>query len=301
MNNLTPDTAAENRVSSEAGDRPGVDSDWNGFELRISDSLFLVHDPSVEVGKTMGMAKGLFLRCKGYLCAGESAGLGLPVWKTRFRTFFPALVCIKKTSGRTIEMIMSLERGLAWEIAGMPIPGFFTQALECLVAVYAKNTRHQKRMLALRDMIISLLSVRSKMVQVPGRGLCRVILKADPAGLLVRVDGSALRGRGRLIVLNEFEGRIFTRLTDRGQAWEGADVPGWRLAGSGVCLESPSLGIEVTISQEGEKTIRSGELFCGREVANSLNWAGIAVMAPAGRIAYHVGIRERKSFSENFR
>lgn len=295
MNSLTPEAVAENRVSSEADDRPGNDFDWNGLELRISESLSLVHDPSVEEGKTTGMAKGLFLRSKGYLCAGESAGLGLPVWKTRFGTFFPALVCIKKTSGRTVEILFSLERGLAWEIAGMPMPGFFTQALEYLVAVYASNNRHQKRLLALREMIISLLSIRSKMVQVPGRGLCRVILEAGPAGLRVMADGGDLRGRGRLIMLNEFEGRIFTRLTDRGQVWEGSDIPGWRLAGSGVCLESPSLGLEVTISQEREGQIRRGKLFCGREVANSLNWAGIAVMAPDGRrIAYRVGIRERK-------
>ena len=174
------------------------------------------------------------------------------------------------------------------------MPGFFTQALECLVAVYVKNNRYQKGMLALREMIFSFLSVRSEMMQVHGRGLCRVMLEADSGGLLVRADGSALGDTGRLIMLNEFEGRSFTRLTDRGQVWDGSNIPGWRLAGSGVCLESPSLGVEVSVSQEGNGTARSGKLFCGREVANNLNWAGIAVMAPAGGdIAYRVGIRER--------
>lgn len=292
MNSLPSDRAVENQIRLPGCDQPGECLDSDGLELRISANVSLVHDLSVEEGKTRGMAKGLFLHCNGRVCAGESAGFGVPVWNTRFKTFFPSLVCIKKTSACTIEMHMSLDRALSWDVAGLSMPVFFTQALEQLVAVYMK-TDQQKRMLALREILFSLFSVRSKMVQVPGAGICRVTLEASPEGLLIRADGSKLRGRGRLIMLNEVAGQFFTRLKNGEKMWEGSDIPGWISAGRSVCLESPFLGLAVSISRDEEESLRHGEMFCGREVANGLNWAGFAVTAPTGMIAYRVGIRER--------
>jgi hypothetical protein len=265
----------------------------DSIALRISDSLFLVHDPLVSQGKTRGMAKGLFLRCRGNTCAGESAGIGLPVWKTASRTFFPRLVSIKRVSDRVVVMHYRMERALAWKAAGLPMPDCFTRWLEQLTAVYMKTPIHQKRMLALREIAFSLLAVKSRMVPVVGRGDCRVVLAADAGGVMIRSD-SNLRGKGRLIMLNEFEGRPFTRLAVGGRKWEGAEIPGWLPVEKDAGFQSPLLGVEVSISLDADEINRDAQLFCGREVASGLNWAGIAVVAGAGTIAYRVCIREQK-------
>lgn len=257
-------------------------------ELVISEGLSLMYDQTAGQGKTRDMAKGLLLRSGTVLCAGESAGLGLPVLKTSSRTVFPSLASLKPVGTTILEMEFRMDRVVVWHAGRKTMPDWVGHAMERLVDAYMKKPFLQHRLLRLRDRVFAPFAVHSAMAAGDCRGHCLVTCEAIPRGLSVSVDASRLQGPGQLIVLNEVDGESFNRLRDTGRVWLGTDMPAWQAATFDAMLESPSLGVGISL-EPGEHEDPSGlSLFGGREVAQGLNWAGLAVTGRRPVLSYRV-------------
>jgi hypothetical protein len=264
------------------------------FDLMVSDEITLTHDPSVQEGKTKGMAKGLFLNCRGEMCTGESAGLGLPVWKTRQQTYFPTLLSVKSIGTSTIQKDYRIDRMLAWHIAGKKAPAWFHRAMEALVDEYMKRPTLQQRMLRLRDNLLSSYSVYSMMVPSTERGFCRVFYEAAPQGLIVQVDGSALHGQGQMILLNELDGRTFNQLRVGDQIWTDEEIPAWRAVSYDAVLESTTLDLGISLSPGWYGDLSGSRLFSGREVASGLNWSGLDLVSQQQILTYQINFHTHR-------
>lgn len=262
--------------------------DW--FELPISETIRLIHAVGVDEGKTKNMAKGLFLCSKGKICAGESAGIGLPVWKTDRQTVFPSL-SITQTIGETAIMkIFCMNRVLMWHVAGKKAPVWLNRIMEYLVNQYMKKAALQHTLLMFRDMIFNCFNIHSTMIQGADLGYCRVIYETTRQGLIVKVDGSGLLGRGELIMLNEFDGRSFDLLRTGDFICQGAEIPAWQAVPFDATLESSFLDIAVSVSFTTPEDRACCTVFCGREVALELDWAGLAIASPRKILTYQVAI-----------
>ena len=264
-----------------------TDTDKNqeeGLELVLTEELSLIHAPWVKEGKTRGMAKGLFLSCSGRMCTGESAGFGLPVWKTTQQTYFPSLASIKSIGNTIIEKKFRMDRVLIWRLAGRKLPDWVSSAIEHLVNVYMKRPALQNSLLRLRDIVLKAFAIKSIMMPGSDQGVCRVVYEATSQGLHVRVEGRSLQGRGQLIVLNEVDGRSFTRLRIGDRILRDAEIPSWQAVDFGAVLESPSLNLGISLSSGRDRC----PVFCGREVSLGLDWAGFAVMSKEPVVEYQV-------------
>jgi hypothetical protein len=278
--------------------RPGKDNSPNDLyprtgrcELMVSDDLILLHDPAVQEGKTRDMAKGLFLCCRGESCAGESAGLGLPVWKTRNQTFFPTLVSMEYIRPTTIRKDFCMDRVIKWRRSGKEAPVWFPRAMEILVDWYMRRPAIQQRMLRLRDRLLSACRLESAMVQGAAQGFCRVHYNAEPQGMVIQVDGSSLHGQGKLIMLNEVDGVSFNRVVMDDLVWTDGEIPAWREACFETILESTRHGVGFSLSPGLNGDSTGAALYCGREVAAGLNWSGLAFISGQQVLAYRINFR----------
>jgi len=260
----------------------------NRLEIRISPELSLLHDPCRHEGKTSGMGKGMFPAFRGVACAGESAGVGLPVLKTKARTFFPSLSSARKAGPSVIEKTFRMDRVIVWYLGKSRIPEWFGWMAEHVVEQYMKRARLQHGLLGLREAVFPLLRIRSEMATEEDRGRCLSRYEACDGGVRVSIDAASLEGRGRLIVLNECDGRRFTRVRMGERLCEGSRIPAWDETTFDAVFESPSLGIGLSLSPgEGEAADRYA-VFCGREVGAGLNWAGLAIECPMPAFSYRV-------------
>jgi len=252
--------------------------------------ISLVHDPETGQGKTAHMGKGLFLCFQGRLCSRGAAGFGLPVFKKHRQTFFPTLESLKCTDNRSANLTFSLNRALFWYIAGKKAPRFLTTLSEHLVHAFMKHTAFQRGMLKMRDRIFTRLGVEGRMLTVRGVGACRVSFTIARPDIHIRADGVFLREKGRLIMLNEVDGESFDHLHSGGRVLQGSRIPAWKRTGPDTEITSPRLGLSVSISPEGPG-VEHARLFCGRETALGLNWAGLAVTTGLPELAYRLHIR----------
>jgi len=253
---------------------PGIN---DRLELVISEGLSLLHDPSVGEGKTRDMAKGLFVCYRERLCAGESAGLGLPVWKTAHQTIFPTLASISAIGQTAIEKKYRMDRVIVWHVAGKKAPASISTAIELLVNEYMKRPILQHRLLKFRTIIIKLFALHSVMEQRDNRGYCSVTYKTAPQGLSVQVDGRSIKGQGQLIVLNEVDGLSFNCLMTGKQIWRDSEIPAWQAVPFNTVLESPSMCLGISIAPGENDSHFEYRLYCGRETALGLDWAGLAI------------------------
>lgn len=258
------------------------------YALKISDDIALIHDVSVHAGKTRAMAKGLFLCCQGRLCAGESAGIGLPVWKIRCQTFFPSLESVRAINANAIEKVFRMDRALVWYVAGKRAPAWFSRLLERLVDVFMRLPSLQYRLLSLRDLVMKHLSLQSVMEQGPMVGICRVVYEAEPQGLAIKVTGSSIMGAGQLIMLNEVDGMTFDRLRIGEQVVQAGDIPAWKETLPDTRLESTVLDIGLSLAPLTGDSPSSYRVFCGRELAHGLDWSGLAIMPVKKDCTYHL-------------
>jgi hypothetical protein len=266
--------------------------------LELGPGLSLVHDPGVHQGKTRGMDKGLFLSAGGRLCAGESAGIGLPVLKTGSRTVFPVCIRVEPRDARSLEKVFSLERTLQWQAAGVNAPHLVARVFERLADVFMKAPALQQPLLAVRDTLFRLFRMSSSMVAARPEGCCRVLYQASPQGLLVRVDGTSLEGKGTVILLNEVEGRAFNRLRTGGTLLEGRDIPAWQRASFACSLESGTLGLGLSLAPGPGHAPEDFRLSCGREQGRMLDWAGIALTCPKPVFSYRVLFARERTGAE---
>jgi hypothetical protein len=267
----------------------------DSIELKISDNISLIHDVSVHCGKTTDMAKGLFLCCKGRLCAGESAGFGLPVWKTRHQTIFPTLFSANVISETAIEKVFQMDRVLVWHIVGRKTPAWFSHLVERLVEGFMKMPAIQHRLLKLRTIVMSCLDIRSSMEPGPDRGLCRVVYEATPEGFIVKIDGRSIMGQGRLLMLNEVDGSTFDQLTTNDHSLQDLEIPAWKKVSFNTLLASTVLNVGFSLTPGVAEDCSSFHIFCGREVALGLNWAGLAITNPRHTFTYRVNIQTVKT------
>jgi len=265
------------------------------YELKSSDDISLIHDVSVHCGKTADMAKGLFLCCKGRLCAGESAGIGLPVWKTRHQTIFPTLFSAKVISETAMEKVFLMDRVLVWHIAGRKTPAWFSHLVEKLVCGFMKMPAIQHRLLKLRTIVMSCLDIRSSMVHGPDKGLCRVVYEATPKGFIVKIDGRSIMGQGRMLMLNEVDGGTFDRLRTNDHSLHDLEIPAWKKVSFNTLLASTVLNVGFSLTPGVREDCSSFQVFCGREVALGLNWAGLAITNPHHTFTYMVNFQTVKT------
>lgn len=246
-------------------------------EIKISDGLSLAHYPGIHQGKTSGMDKGLFLCWRGRICAGESAGIGLPVWKTGLRTFFPAPSPLKRIGATALQKDFRIDRVLRWRIRGKKAPFWVSLISEYLVGGYMKRPDQQKKLLKARDKVFSSLLISSSMEFGGLKGYCRVIYEAIPEGLLVHADSRGIGGAGKLIVLNEIDGKAFTRFRTGRRLLEGPEIPSWERVSFNTVIESPSLHLAFSISPGSREDPADYDVFCGHELGFGLDWAGLAL------------------------
>jgi hypothetical protein len=263
-------------------------------ELPVRSGISLVHDPGVHQGKTGGMDKGLFLRAGGRLCAGESGGFGLPVLMTRARTIFPACTRVECPDALTMQKTFSMEKALQWHLGEAMAPALFARALERAVDRFMRFPALQQGLLTLRNTLFRLLRVKSSMTAADPAGCCVVTYRASPRGLLVQVDSSPLEGKGAVILLNEVEGSVFTRLRRGSLVLEGKGIPAWQKATFAHCLESPAVGLSVSLAPGPGHEPTLFKLFCGRELGWMLDWAGIALSCTRPVFSYQVLFARKK-------
>jgi hypothetical protein len=267
----------------------------NRIELKISDDISLIHDISVHCGKTTDMAKGLFLYCKGRLCAGESAGMGLPVWKTAHRTIFPTLLSANVINETVMEKVFQMDRVLVWQIACRRMPEWFSILVEKIVEGFMKMPAGQHRLLKLRTIVMSCLGIRSSMEQGSDRGLCRVVYEATTKGLMVKIDGRSIMGKGRLLMLNEVDGGTFDQLKTGDNLLHDTELPAWKKVSFNTILASTDLHVGFSLTPGVTEDWTLFQVFCGREVALGLNWAGLAITNPHHTFIYKVNIQGIKT------
>jgi hypothetical protein len=257
-------------------------------KLQISDQLTLIHDTSQHHGKTAGMAKGLFLCYQDVLYAGESAGFGVPVWKTSRQTYFPTLVTARWQERNVFEMVFRLDRLVRWQVLGIPMPGSFSAALEKITRTYMQRPEQQKFLLRVRNALFGMLQMKSSMKCDSDQGDCLVTYEAQTEKLLIAVDGRSLRGEGELIMLNEVAGRPFTRLRIGESVQDGHDIPAWQPCPRTATLENPAAGIGFSIFSAESQPPPHWHLHCGREVGRGLNWAGLELTADRDIFSYGI-------------
>jgi hypothetical protein len=279
MPNLTP---RNNVATSETEQLHGLD------KLDLGHGIQLVHDPTVSQGKTKSMAKGLFLYHNGRTLAGESAGFGLPVYKSTSQTFFPSHKATRRISLRTMEKTFVLDRLLLWHSFGHRLPEWLNAINERLVSRYMREPGLQRSLLVAKAFLQSLFLTKNLMIPGPPIGVCRIIYEAFDGYLTVHFEGSSTRQPGRFILLNEVEGISFSRLRTGPRMQEGTEIPGWQNVTPNTILESPSLGVGFSIVVPGEADSESYHLAAGREIAHDLNWAGLAIEVGMPAFCYRV-------------
>ncbi|HNR50098.1 MAG: hypothetical protein BWZ01_00185 [Deltaproteobacteria bacterium ADurb.BinA179] len=276
-------------------DLPAHDTSWDTslIEFSVSDEISLVHSARPGEGKTALMGKGLFLCVRGRVCTGGSAGFGVPVFRTGRTTFFPGPAELKRTSHGGGEMVFPLDRALVWHMSGKKAPYILTGVSERLVEMFMRAPAYQSRMLDIRDRFLALFQLSGRMLPVQGAGHCRVCFEVSGRKVDFRVDGCALKRKGRLIMLNEVDGASFDLLRSGGVTWKGGNIPAWKRGGVDAELWSPRLGVGISIVPEASGRLCE-RLFCGREVARDLNWAGIALAGVRRKTAYRLFIHEHR-------
>jgi hypothetical protein len=262
--------------------------------LKLSEDISLVHDETVRCGKTTEMAKGLFLCCKGRLFAGESAGMGLPVWKTSNRTIFPSLFSTRVISENAIEKVFQMNRELVWHIAGRKTTAWFSFLVEKLIDGFMKRPSIQHRLLKLRTIVMSCLDIKSTMEPGPMRGLCHVVYEAIPKGFKVMVDGGLPRGQGKLLMLNEVDGVTFDQMTINGHFLHDEKMPAWKKVPFSTILASTVHNLGFSLTPGVKEDCSFYQVFCGREVAPGLNWAGLAITNPLQTFTYMVNFHRHE-------
>lgn len=260
------------------------------LEIRVSDRASLVHDSQAGQGATALMAKGLYLCLEGRVCSGESAGFGLPVFRSEGRTFFPTLESLENPGNGVVEMVFSLDRELFWHLAGKRAPACLTRVSEFLVRIFMGQPAFQTHLLELRDRVLALLSLEGRMLPVQGIGHCRVSFFCSGSRVHIRADGTGISKRGSLIMLNEVEGKPFDQVIAGNAQLEGSRIPAWMESGFSVELRSPRLGAGIALFPGGPGMERA-RVFCGREVARGLDWAGLALSVEHASPSYGVCIR----------
>ncbi|MGD0211495.1 MAG: hypothetical protein ABSC14_11005 [Desulfomonilia bacterium] len=89
-------------------------------------------------------------------------------------------------------------------------------------------------------------------------------------------------------MLNEVDGQAFDRLRIGDLVLQGDEIPAWKKVSFCSQLESPLLDAGLSLLPGTNTECSSYALFCGREVARGLDWAGIAVMNQQSRYTYQV-------------
>ncbi|MDT8273152.1 MAG: hypothetical protein RRA35_08145 [Desulfomonilia bacterium] len=258
--------------------------------IPVSERISFVHDPSIACGKTRDMAKGLFLCCRERVCAGESAGMGLPVLKHEGQTIFPSLTSMDFSEQTILIKHFAFDRTLAWQAMCRTLPLGFGRAMESAVETYKTLPFLQHLLLRLRDVIFSLFSVHSRMNRGSLRGHCSVVYEKMPDGLVVSVQGSLDPKSSRIILLNEVDGTSFNRLRIGETVLQDSQIPSWHAVQPGCRLESSSLGIGFSIAFVPDAGASEHSMFCGREVALDLDWAGFSLEATSLPITYQIHI-----------
>lgn len=260
--------------------------------LPLSDTLALLHAPSIAEGKTAPMAKGLFLCERDRVYAGESAGFGAPVWKCGQRTVFPSLVSIRLLTPNMIETVYRLNLTATWQILGIAAPRAFSTAMETITTIFMRQPTRQQFWLRVRDALCAVFQIRSTMTPDCSQGECRVRYAAAAQRLNVTVDAQALPRQGELILLNEVSGAPFNRLHIGQRIQEGREIPAWQSCPFETMFANPAdrLGFALIIPPDAESV--RWQLACGREIARGLNWAGFALTTAQRRFSYAVHFKE---------
>lgn len=266
--------------------------------LFISDNLLLIQSASVGEGKTQNMAKGLFLCQQKDLFAGESAGFGLPVVKTKQQTIFPSIVSTRQKSG-IIEIIYNLNLINTWRIAGIAAPLVVSHFMEKLVDLYMRRPAFQPTGLSIRDMLFKFFKIRSTMKPGKSLGYCRVLYQTNNLQLEISVNGQSLGKHDQLILLNEVDGVDFTRMIpenrNREKVLDGKDFLPWQMCAIDTIVENPGLGIGFFLSLPDNQRVSCFEVAAGREVGRDLDWAGLSIASSQKIFSYFVNFYQSDS------
>ena len=212
----------------------------------------------------------------------------MPVWKIGQHTVFPSLVAARRLHPNTLEKVYRLNLVVTWRMCGIAAPRLFSATMERLVDMYMQQPGQQQRLLNVRRAVFALFQIRSSMVPGRSHGECRVLYHTEAQRLHVTVDGQALQDRGELILLNEADGRTFTRVRIGPHIREGHDVPAWQTCPFDAVIENPTRKIGFSVSRPAEETASHWQLAGGREVTRELNWAGLALTTNQRRFSYGI-------------
>ncbi|MGC9325690.1 MAG: hypothetical protein ACP5G0_13195 [Desulfomonilia bacterium] len=124
------------------------------------------------------------------------------------------------------------------------------------------------------------------------RGYCTIVYEKTFDGLVISADGSFDQKSCRVFILNEVDGRSFNRLRIGETSLQDTQIPAWQVARSGYRLESSLLGIGYSIAFVPKPETEDISVFCGRELALDLDWAGFSIETKILPITYEIHVHE---------
>jgi len=148
----------------------------------------------------------------------------------------------------------------------------------------------QNRLLRLRDVIFSLFYMHSRTSQGSLKGNCSVVYEKTHDGLVVSVEGSLDPKTSQIILLNEVDGTSFNRIRIEETLLQGSQIPSWHAVQPGCRLKSSLLNIGFSIAFVPDTEASELSMYCGREVAPDLDWAGFSLEATSLPITYEIHI-----------
>jgi hypothetical protein len=96
-------------------------------------------------------------------------------------------------------------------------------------------------------------------------------------------------------MLNEADGSTFDRLKTNDRLLQDSEIPAWKKVSFNTLWASTVLNIGFSLTPGRGEDHTSYRVFCGREVAPGLNWAGLAITNLHLIFSYLVNIHTLKA------
>jgi hypothetical protein len=112
---------------------------------------------------------------------------------------------------------------------------------------------------------------------------------------MVKIDGRSIMGKGRLLMLNEVDGGTFDQQRTNDHSLQDGEIPAWKKVSFNTLLASTVLNVGFSLTPGVREDCSSFQVFCGREVALGLNWAGLAITNPHHTFTYMVNFQTVKT------
>ncbi len=216
-----------------------------------------------------GVSRGLGLRLGNLDLAGEGVGIGGVVARRRGVTYFP-LHHTDKIVGDTVSRLYQLN-GISKKYVGALDVTMLHRAIRDVLAPHYQAGSPLSSLFKLL-MVLRGRLVKTRYTRVDSVGSVEVCYRF--AGNHILLSVSRVDGAGKLIIANEFSGKLFDTVVVQGKTLQ---PPPWaRCRSNRLTLFSKVLQVAVTVELP-----QGYEAYIGREVLPPrLDWAGVDILMP---------------------